>query len=107
MKGMRNKFLKAANNIKRFVLNVVTDKTTLLSVLIAESVFWSPLIVTAVLAVIYSPKMWGAVGAIVAFWCMPFTPAVALQIGLVALIRGLIIKFKKRRIKKNGEERRG
>lgn len=104
---MRKRLAEKAKSLKTLLLKIVTDKTTLLSVLIAEAVFWSPCIVTAVIAVIYDPKMWGAFGAIVAFWCMPFTPAVALQIGLAALIRGLIIKIKKRRIKKNGEESRG
>ena len=55
--------------------------------LLAEGVFWSPLVVCAAMAFIVSPWWWTACAAIVTFWAGPFTPAVPLQIGLALAIR--------------------
>lgn len=59
----------------------------LLCTLIAEAIFWSPAIICGVLALTVSPWFWTALGAIVAFWAAPLTPAIPLQIALIYLVK--------------------
>ena len=76
----------------------------LIFVIIAEAIFWSPCVVTGLLAVIIDPWWWTAFGAICAFWAGPFTPAVPLQIGLAVLLKKLYSKLKKRSVKQVSEQ---
>lgn len=71
------------------------NKQMIVYVLIAEAIFWSPSVVTALLALIVNPWWWTAFGAICAFWAGPFTPAVPLQIGLAVLIKKIVERKKK------------
>ena len=71
------------------------NKQMIVYVLIAEAIFWSPCVVTALLALIVNPGWWTAFGAICAFWAGPFTPAVPLQIGLAVLIKKIVERKKK------------
>lgn len=71
------------------------NKQMIVYVLIAEAIFWSPCVVTALLALIVNPWWWTAFGAICAFWAGPFTPAVPLQIGLAVLIKKIVERKKK------------
>lgn len=64
-------------------------------ILIAEAIFWSPVIITAILALVIDPWFWTATSAILLFWAGPFTPAVPLQIGLALAIKALVYKIKK------------
>ena len=73
----------------------VFNKEMFIWVVIAELIFWSPCIVTGLLAVIIDPWWWTAFGAICAFWAGPFTPAVPLQIGLALALKKLYEKIKK------------
>ena len=73
----------------------VLNKEMFVWVIIAELIFWSPCIVTGLLAVIIDPWWWTAFGAICAFWAGPFTPAVPLQIGLAIALKKLYEKIKK------------
>lgn len=75
-------------------------KTTLPAFLIAETIFWIPVWVPAILALVINPWWWTAVTAVIAFWAGPFTPAIALQIGLIAAVERLIIKIKNKKEKK-------
>lgn len=61
----------------------------LLWVLIAELIFWSPSIVTGILALTINPFFWTVFGGIAVFWAGPFTPAVPLQLGLALLLKKL------------------
>ena len=74
----------------------VFNKEMFVWVVIAELTFWSPCIVTGLLAVIIDPWWWTAFGAICAFWAGPFTPAVPLQIGLAIALKKLYEKIKRR-----------
>lgn len=58
-------------------------------VLIAELIFWSPVLVCSILALTINPWFWTASGSIIAFWAGPFTPAVPLQIGLAIFLKKL------------------
>ena len=71
------------------------NKQMIVYVLIAEAIFWSPCVVTALLALIVNPWWWTAFGARCAFWAGPFTPAVPLQIGLAVLIKKIVERKKK------------
>lgn len=75
------------------------NKQMIVYVLIAEAIFWSPCVVTALLALIVNPWWWTAFGAICAFWAGPFTPAVPLQIGLAVLIKKLFKRKNKNEYK--------
>nr|DAR14326.1 MAG TPA: hypothetical protein [Caudoviricetes sp.] len=54
----------------------------------AECIFWSPVIVCALLALIVNSWYWTACIAIMAFWTGPFTPAIPLQIALAGALKG-------------------
>jgi hypothetical protein len=71
------------------------NKQMIVYVLISEAIFWSPCVVTALLALIVNPWWWTVFGAICAFWAGPFTPAVPLQIGLAVLIKKIVERKKK------------
>lgn len=71
------------------------NRQMIVYVLIAELIFWSPCIVTALLAIIVNPWYWTVFGAICAFWAGPITPAVPLQIGLAVLIKKIVERKKK------------
>lgn len=70
-------------------------------VLIAELIFWSPCIVTAILAWLINPWYWTAFSAICLFWTGPFTPAMPLQLGLAVLLKKLWQKIKRAKSKKD------
>ncbi len=90
MKG--NKKLKRAWHwLRKNVLN----KQMIVYVLIAEMIFWSPCVVTALLALMVNPWWWTIFGTICAFWAGPFTPAIPLQIGLAFLLKKIIKRNKK------------
>lgn len=72
-------------------------------VLIAEAIFWSPVIITAILALVIDPWWWTATSAILLFWAGPFTPAVPLQIGLALAIKGIVVKIRKHTNNKKGD----
>ena len=95
---IKNKLISLWRWLRKNVLN----KDMFLSVIIAELIFWSPVIVTGLLAIIIDPWWWTACTAIMLFWAGPFTPAVPLQIGLAVLIKKLSSAIK-RKIKKNKE----
>ncbi len=75
------------------------NKQMIVYVLIAEAIFWSPCVVTALLALIVNPWWWTVFGAICAFWAGPFTPAVPLQIGLAVIIKKLFKRKNKNEYK--------
>ena len=67
--------------------------------LIGETIFWIPVWVPALIALItQNPWWWTAVGTVIAFWSGPFTPAIPLQL---ALIMGLKKIHQKLRSKKH------
>ena len=65
-------------------------------ILVAETIFWSPVIVTALLALIINPWFWAICSAIILFWSGPFTPAVPLQLGLAIGLKAIVNKIGKR-----------
>lgn len=76
-----------------------------MSVIIAELIFWSPVIVTGLLAIIIDPWWWTACTAIMLFWAGPFTPAVPLQIGLALALKGIYNKIRRKKNERRAESR--
>ena len=88
------KFKEKVKTIWCWLRKNALNKQMIVYVLISELIFWSPCIVTALLALIIDAWWWTAFGAICAFWAGPFTPAVPLQIGLAVLIKKIVEKRK-------------
>ena len=76
-------------------------KTTFPAFLIAEVIFWIPVWVPALLALIVSPWWWTVATAVIMFWAGPLTPAIALQIAFIAAVERCLTKIK---IKKENKE---
>lgn len=74
--------------------------------IIAEIIFWSPCIVGAILGVLIDPWFYTICVTYIAFWSLPLTPAIPLQIGLAYGLKKLADAVAKRRArrKKKGEE---
>ena len=70
----------------------------------AELIFWSPCIAGAILAVLADPWYWTVCTAYMAFWALPLTPAVPLQLGLAYGLKKLSGAWKRHRAKKRGEK---
>lgn len=101
--GIKSFWLKVWNYIKYIFAH---PRDVLLPTLLAEIVFWIPVWVPALLALTISPWWWTAVTAVIAFWAGPFTPAIALQIGLIAAFERLWNKIIKKKIKNKKENKK-
>lgn len=89
------KVKERTRKVWRWLRKNALNKQMIVYVLIAEAIFWSPCVVTALLALIVNPWWWSAFGAICAFWAGPFTPAVPLQIALAVAIKKIVERKKK------------
>ena len=89
------KVKERTRKVWRWLRKNALNKEMIVYVLIAEAIFWSPCIVTALLALIVNPWWWSAFGAICAFWAGPLTPAVPLQIALAVAIKKIVERKKK------------
>ena len=84
-----------------FLKNEIFTKRMIVCVIIAEVIFWSPCIVSGILAVTVDPWWWTVFSAVCLFWASPFfTPAVPLQIALAFLIRKIWDKIRRKRNEK-------
>ena len=79
----------------------ITRKSFLICLLVAEAIFWSPCIVTCVLAIVISHWYWTIFTAIIVFWSGPFTPAVPLQLALALVIETVYRKIHRRKQNKS------
>ena len=112
MSNIKDKFKSFWQKFKDFwkgVWNYIkylfqNPKDVLIPTLAAELVFWSPVWVCAIFALIFSPWWWGVVTAVIAFWAGPFTPAIPLQIGLIAAFERIWNKIRKNKKKKEKKE---
>lgn len=89
--SLKEKFKKLWKWLRKNCLN----REMIIYILIAELIFWSPVIITAILALVINPWFWTATSAILLFWAGPFTPAVPLQIGLAIAIKSIVHKINK------------
>lgn len=79
-------------------------KDMIVYIIISELIFWSPVIVVIILALIINPWFWTICGAIILFWSGPFTPAIPLQLGLALVIKKIVAKIKIYKNKKKDRE---
>lgn len=96
---MKERLKKAWKWLRKNVLN----KEMLIWVIIAETIFWSPCIVTGFLAITVNKWWWTAFGAVITFWAAPLTPAMPLQLGLAVGLKKLYHTIKERKNKKKQE----
>ncbi|MCM1297546.1 MAG: hypothetical protein NC037_02980 [Bacteroides sp.] len=75
---MKDKLKKLWRWLRREILN----KGMLLWLIIAELIFWSPVIVGGILGLIFDAWYFSICVAYMGFWTLPLTPAIPLQIGL-------------------------
>ena len=80
-------------------------RTTLPAFCVAEAIFWSPVWISAILALCVSPWWWTVAGITIAFWAGPITPAIGCQIGLIIVFERLFNKIKMKK-EKNKNERK-
>lgn len=83
----------------------VFNKEMIFYVLIAELIFWSPVIVSFILGS-FNAWWYGVGSAFIVFWAGPFTPAVPLQIGLAIGLRKIYSKLKNKQKEKPNDSRR-
>lgn len=98
---IRNKL----RSIWRYLRTNILTKDMILWVIIAELIFWSPVIVTSILALVIDPWFCTVSSAIMLFWAGPFTPAVPLQIGLALALKGIYNKIRRRKDERRTEIR--
>lgn len=96
---MRERFKRLWKWLRREVLN----RQMLLWFVVAELIFWMPCIVGAVLAFLLNPWFWTICTAYAAFWALPVTPAIPLQIGLAIGLKKAAAAIQKRKNKKGGK----
>lgn len=70
-------------------------KEMLLWIAIAETIFWSPVIVGIILALVVDGWWWSVVTGYILLWAGPFTPAIELQFGLALLLKKIFKRKKK------------
>lgn len=68
-------------------------KENLIYLLCGEALFWSPLIVIAVLAICVNDGYWGAFAAVYAVWVWAL-PAIPIQIAFAFFFKWLISKIR-------------
>jgi hypothetical protein len=79
----------------------VSQKTTMIpAILLGELLFWSPLIVTGLLALLVDVGFWAAFAAIYGFWVW-LLPAIPIQIAFILLLNKLFLLIRKRKNKEN------
>lgn len=86
---MKNFFKKCWEWLRKYIFN----KKSIIPALLAELVFWSPLIVLVILS-IFGVVHWSTVIAYISFWALPITPAIPIQIVLITAFCGIWNKFK-------------
>ena len=90
---MKERIKKAWQWLRKHVIN----REMLLWVIIAELIFWSPCIVSAVLAWVIFPWWWTVFGSYIAFWSAPLTPAMPLQFGLAVALKKIHEKLRRKK----------
>jgi hypothetical protein len=85
---MKTKLLNFIKRIGAYVKHLFINwRTTLPAFVIAELIFWLPVWLPTLLYFILKVEWLLAITtAAIAFWAGPLTPAIALQLGLIALI---------------------
>lgn len=94
---MKERLKKLWKWLRKEVLN----RKMLLWFVIAELIFWSPCIVGGILALTINSWYWTVCTGYMAFWTLPLTPAIPLQIGLAYSLKKLAEACKRRKERKS------
>lgn len=81
-------------SFKQWFKDEVWQRENIVYFLIAELIFWSPVIFCAIMA-IFNSWWWTGVVLVIGFWAGPFTPAVPLQIALMFGLKKLHKRIKR------------
>lgn len=102
---MKEKFFKFWKKTGAYIKHLFINwRTTLPAFIIAESIFWLPVWLPALLYFILKIEwLWAISAMVVTFWAGPFTPAIGLQLGFIALIERWFTKSKNKKLK-SGEK---
>jgi len=65
-----------------------------------ELTFWSPLIITALLAILVSPNYWAVFASIYAIWVW-LLPAIPIQLLFITIYKYIFISLSKKERKEN------
>ena len=71
----------------------IFNKEMILPAIIGELVFWSPLIVTGLMALFFSPYYWAVFGVIYSVW-VGILPAIPIQLLFIFTTKKIIDKIK-------------
>lgn len=85
----------------RRLVKFVWRKEMILPALLGEALFWSPLITTALLALLIDPAFWATFAAIFGVWVIA-CPAIPIQLAFIAFfhfIFNILVRNKNRTIK--------
>lgn len=90
----------------RWLRKYIFNKESVIPALVAEAVFWTPVWVPALIAIITGNGWYWTVSvAVIVFWCGPFTPAIPIQIAFITGATALWNKFKEKRRNRCDKER--
>lgn len=90
--------------IWRWARKEILNRQMLLWFIVAELIFWAPCIAGAILAVMINPWYWTVCTVYIAFWTLPLTPAIPLQLGLAYGLKKLAEACKRHRAKKKARK---
>jgi hypothetical protein len=89
-------FKEWLKSVWKWLREHLLNKEMIIPCIIGELVFWSPLIVTGLLAIIISPYYWTLFGAIYSIW-VGLLPAIPIQLAFIFFAKKIIDKFKKKK----------
>lgn len=90
--------------IWRWLRREILNKGMLLWLIVAELIFWSPVIVGGVLGLVFDPWYYTICVAYMGFWTLPLTPAIPLQIGLAYGLKKAADAILRRKKKKDNKD---
>ena len=99
---MKEKLRRLWQKLRGEILN----KRMFMWLIIAEVVFWAPCIVGVVLGTIVNPWGFTICTVYLAFWALPLTPAIPIQLGLAYGLKKLADFCRKRNRQDNKKARR-
>lgn len=92
------KFLDRFRNIR---LKDIVNKENLFVIIIALAIFWSPLYIPGILGwVLNNNWLIGLATGYLAFWILPGSPAIILQIALIYFFRRILTWMKTKHLNK-------
>lgn len=99
---MKEKLRRLWKKLRKEVIN----KQMLMWLVIAEIIFWAPCIAGVVLGILINPWWFTICTAYMAFWALPLTPAIPIQLGLAYGLKKLADYFRGKRQRDNKKARR-